>query len=44
MLERVCADFPHLKVIATSLRQVKSASLNHFSGICYADGRLVILR
>lgn len=41
MLERVCSDFPNLKLAATSLRRVKSASLNDWSGICFAEGELI---
>jgi 2-dehydro-3-deoxygluconokinase len=41
MLERVCADYPNLKLIATSMRLVKSASVNDWGGICYVGGQLV---
>jgi 2-dehydro-3-deoxygluconokinase len=41
MLERVYSDYPTLKLAATSLRRVKSASVNDWSGICFADGHLV---
>jgi 2-dehydro-3-deoxygluconokinase len=41
MLKQVCADYPNLKLIATSLRRVKSASVNDWGGICYAAGRLI---
>jgi 2-dehydro-3-deoxygluconokinase len=40
MLAKVAAEFPSLKVIATSLRGVRSASRNHWGGICWADGQL----
>jgi 2-dehydro-3-deoxygluconokinase len=40
MLERVTADYPNLRVVATSLRTVKSATLNDWSGICFVDGRI----
>ncbi|MGA3220084.1 MAG: sugar kinase [Acidimicrobiales bacterium] len=40
MLARVAAEFPSLKVIATSLRGVRSASRNHWGGICWADGQV----
>jgi 2-dehydro-3-deoxygluconokinase len=40
MLESVVGDFPNLKLIATSLRAVRSASVNDWGGVCVADGRL----
>jgi 2-dehydro-3-deoxygluconokinase len=39
MLGAVVRDYPNLKVIATSLRNVKSATVNDWGGICYAGGR-----
>jgi 2-dehydro-3-deoxygluconokinase len=41
MIRDVVRDFPNLKLIATSLRTVKSASSNDWSGICFADGHLI---
>jgi 2-dehydro-3-deoxygluconokinase len=41
ILGRVSADYPNLKLIATSLRRVKSASINDWGGICFASGRLI---
>ncbi len=38
MMSEVSADFPDLKVIATSLREVRSASRNAWGGICWARG------
>jgi 2-dehydro-3-deoxygluconokinase len=38
MLHDVVADYPGLRVIATSLRVVHSASRNEWGGICLADG------
>src|SRR5579862_1097086 len=40
MLDRVVGDYRNLKVIATSLRTVKSATVNDWSAICYASGQL----
>jgi 2-dehydro-3-deoxygluconokinase len=40
MLKQVVADYPNLRVIATSLRTVRSATVNDWSGLCYAGGRL----
>ena len=38
MLSQVVSDFPSLKIAATSLRTVRSANVNEWAGICYADG------
>ena len=35
MVERVAADYPNLKVIGTTLREVVSASVNNWSAILY---------
>ena len=40
MFEAVVRDYPNLKVIATSLRTVTSATSNDWGGICVAGGRL----
>jgi 2-dehydro-3-deoxygluconokinase len=40
MIERVIADFPNLKVVATTLRNAKTATLNDWSAVCYCDGKL----
>jgi len=37
MIEKVTAEFP-FKVVATTLRHAKTASLNDWGAICYADG------
>ena len=39
MIERAVALFPNLRVVATTLRTVKSATLNDWGAICWADGR-----
>ena len=39
MVEALVRDYANLKVIATSLRGVKSATVNDWGGICYAGGR-----
>jgi 2-dehydro-3-deoxygluconokinase len=41
LLARVSADYPNLKVVATSLRRARSASFNGWGGICFAGGRTV---
>jgi 2-dehydro-3-deoxygluconokinase len=38
MIGRVLAAFPHLKLIATSLRNAKSASRNDWGAICWYGG------
>jgi 2-dehydro-3-deoxygluconokinase len=40
MIERVIADFPKLKVVATTLRNAKTATLNDWTAVCYCDGKL----
>ncbi len=42
MLQEVVSDFPQLRLIATSLRTVHSASSNDWGGICLYDGRVVV--
>ena len=37
-IARAAADHPHIKVIATTLRDVKSANLNDWGAICWAGG------
>ncbi|MBR2953132.1 MAG: sugar kinase [Clostridia bacterium] len=37
MLEEVVKVYPNFKVIATTLRTVKTATVNDWSAICYAD-------
>ncbi len=39
MIEKVIAEFPNLKVTATTLRTVKTATINDWGAICWADGR-----
>ena len=39
MLERVVREYPNLKVVATSLRTVRSASANDWGGLVFANGR-----
>ncbi len=40
MLHSVTAAFPDLRVVATSLRRVHSASSNDWGGICWAAGEI----
>ncbi|MBQ9964850.1 MAG: sugar kinase [Clostridia bacterium] len=38
MIEKVTAAYPNFKVVATTLRTVKTATVNDWSAICWADG------
>lgn len=40
MLKAVCKAYPNFQVIATTLRTVKTATVNDWSAICYADGKV----
>lgn len=40
MLGEVVRVYPNFKVIATTLRTVKTATVNDWSAICYADGKV----
>lgn len=39
MIERAVAAYPNFKVVATTLRAVKSATINDWGAICWAGGR-----
>jgi len=39
MLERAVKTYPNFKVMATTLRAVKSATRNNWGAICWADGK-----
>ena len=39
MIERAVKDFPNFKVTATTLRAVKTATVNDWSAICWTDGQ-----
>ena len=39
MIDNVVKEYPNLKVVATTLREVKSATINDWSAICWADGK-----
>jgi 2-dehydro-3-deoxygluconokinase len=39
MVERVVKDFPNIKVVGTTLRGVKSAGINDWSAIMWAEGK-----
>ena len=40
MIKKVVEAYPNFKLVANSLREVKSAGLNDWSAICYADGQV----
>lgn len=40
MLENAVKVYPNWKVVATTLRTVKTASINDWSAICYSDGNI----
>lgn len=40
MINEVVKAYPNFKVVATTLRTVKSASINDWSAICWADGNV----
>lgn len=40
MIERAVEEFPNFKVVATTLRNAKTATVNDWSAVCYAGGEL----
>ena len=40
MIERAIQEFPNFKVVATTLRNAKSATINDWGAVCFCDGRL----
>ena len=40
MIEQAVADYPNFKVVATTLRNAKSATVNDWGAVCYVDGQL----
>ena len=38
MIERVTAEFPNFKVVATTLRNAKTATINDWGAVCYSAG------
>ncbi|MFI3115133.1 MAG: sugar kinase, partial [Clostridia bacterium] len=41
MVKNAVEAFPNFKVVATTLREVKSATINDWAAMCYADGEIV---
>ncbi|MEK6337710.1 MAG: sugar kinase [Acidobacteriota bacterium] len=40
MIERAGAEYPNFKIVATTLRHAKTATINDWSAVCYCDGKL----
>lgn len=40
MIDNVVKEYPNLKVVATTLREVKTATVNDWSALCYAEGNI----
>lgn len=40
MIDKAAATYPNFKVVATTLRTVKTATINDWSAICWADGKI----
>ena len=40
MIERAVKEFPNFKVVATTLRNAKTASINDWGAVCYVEGEL----
>jgi 2-dehydro-3-deoxygluconokinase len=40
MIERAVAEFPNFKVVATTLRNAKTATSNDWGAVCYSGGEL----
>ncbi len=40
MIEQAVKEFPNMKVVATTLRNAKTATRNDWGAVCYADGKL----
>ena len=41
MMNAVAATYPNFKVIATTLREVRSATVNDWSAMAWSEGRIV---
>ena len=40
MINHAAEVYPNFKVVATTLREVKTATVNDWSAICWADGKI----
>jgi len=44
MIEAAVGEYPNFKVVATTLRNARTASVNDWGAVCYVDGRLHLSR
>jgi 2-dehydro-3-deoxygluconokinase len=40
MIQRAVQQFPNFKIVATTLRNAKTATINDWGAVCYSDGKL----
>ncbi len=40
MIEKAVGEFPNFKIVATTLRHAKTATINDWGAVCYTDGDL----
>jgi 2-dehydro-3-deoxygluconokinase len=40
MIERAIQDFPNFRIVATTLRNAKTATINDWGAVCFGDGQL----
>ena len=40
MLDEAAKSYPNFKAVATTLRQVKTATINDWSALCWAEGKI----
>ena len=40
MIEKVVTEFPNFRIVATTLRNAKTATINDWGAVCYASGEL----
>lgn len=40
MIGKAVMEYPNFRIVATTLREVKSATVNDWSALCWADGRI----
>ncbi|MBC7932958.1 MAG: sugar kinase [Rubrivivax sp.] len=40
MIERAVSEFPNFRVVATTLRNAKTATLNDWGAVCYCEGEM----
>jgi 2-dehydro-3-deoxygluconokinase len=40
MIERAVKEYPNFKVVATTLRHARTATVNDWGAVCYAGGQL----